>query len=366
MHDDLPGHYLDLYSGPSDDPEKFVQKTRHTAAHKNRSYHFILYMSNPAQIFAGETHSIHFLVKGFSTVPSRTEFKLREYNYELRITRETAPESLLRFKVFRGATEVTDLEEVYKDSDGAVNNYLYISFNLAAGVIYYKGTVDVRIKVYETFNFKKVNGANKLKHATYEVDGKEEEIYVSADNQVSYIYFKAEFKASAGVTSNKAGFRVTLVTSTEGAFPAFLVSTRDTSTKTPLCFFSLYGNNQCLSMAMLHGPDDTIVEKVMHQAKPLLAGPPYQNSCKAATNHHDCVIPKPGNIVNLEPNLPKRLRYTAMPIANYDAHTQDDKDYLVEFTSNLGTRYLISCPHSCKLKKLQLSKLLFFITINFY
>ena len=349
IRDDLPGYYLGIYSGPGDEVEKFIQKSvgRSTDSH-NRAYHFEFYVPKPSEILAGETYSLHLLSKGFSGYFNRLDFRYPEYVYEVRITRETGK---LRFKIFRGTTEVTQLEEVYLDSDGPATNYIYFAFTVGSGIIYYKDETNVRYKTYETLTLFKVGGSTKRKHYQFEGDDVEDRYFIKSNSQVRTIYLKAELKASSGITENKPGFRAIMIAGTIGMYPAFLVASRDTQNDFPLCYFTLYRLKGCLSMAKLAGPDDDWTESSIDTWKSEVVTLKQTSGmgwgCKAPIHSKGCAIQKPGYIINLESKLYSRLPSKEMKLDSYDALSQEVKDYGVEFTNNLGTRYIVACPYSC-------------------
>ena len=61
-----------------------------------------------------------------------------------------------------------------------------------------------------------------------------------------------------------------------------------------------------------------------------------------------CIVPKDGFLVNLEFTGRNRLYRLIKRVEDYERMAQKDKDFFYEFENNLGKKYLISCPDSCK------------------
>ena len=74
------------------------------------------------------------------------------------------------------------------------------------------------------------------------------------------------------------------------------------------------------------------------------------DACKVGYDPNRCMSVKTGYIMNIEAKLNTPIpNKGVMKIEDYDALSADIKNTVVEVTSNLGTKYLVSCPYSCKL-----------------
>ena len=352
VRDDLPGFFLGKYEGsdPSDRGDLQLNAQRNPSSSQGLIIEF--YLSRPESIESGEEYRVNLIFKGFAAKKEQIDFTFFELDYEVRITREG---TRLKFKVFRDgeASEISQLTEFYEDTNGPAENYLYCSLTLGTGVLYYKDEENVRAKAYETLTLFRPGRSTKRKHHTRQLDLQVETIRGSTkrDDQITNVYIKASLTTNPPERINKAGIRVTALTQTLGIYPAFLVSSRNTQTQFPNCFFNLYRYKGCLSIAIVSGPGDHEVKFTLGKSHSLAESyNKKETNCKIFPFKSSCVIPEKGYISNLEYGLTSRVTSNKNPIKLkfYEEMTVEIKSTVVEFLSNLGTKYLVSCPHSCK------------------
>ena len=72
-------------------------------------------------------------------------------------------------------------------------------------------------------------------------------------------------------------------------------------------------------------------------------------NCRVPWDDDKCIIPKPGYVTNLQMGRRTPIPGGTMKAAEYEELPQSTKDFFVEFVNNVGSRYLIGCPYSCKI-----------------
>ena len=166
-----------------------------------------------------------------------------------------------------------------------------------------------------------------------------------------------EFKPTAPLASNKAGFRLIVFSEPSAVYPAFLVSSTTNEVSNPRCYFDGYHENTCISLALLSGPSETRNTKVREgnlassYSSASAVNVNVKTNCKVALTKSYCLIPKTGFITNLEGTLRTAIYKNLLPVAEYEAHTTEQKNHVVEFVNNLGTKYIVSCNNACKIEQ---------------
>ena len=339
--DNLPGYYLEKYSGAGDDTHKYLQMFLETIYDRPDCLHLFLYMSHPASFTIGATHTIHILAKGYST-PLKTS-ALSDYDYKIQITR-TATE--MKFQVVRGSTNTPSLINLpYTGS----TDFIYFGFTVGEAVLFHIDAKNVKAKFYETLTVFQTS-TKLIDTQTYTKNAHIDSIMPEKETQLSWRWTKVEYEPDSLITSNEAGFRVYDLVYGKGIYPAYLISNRDHPDGVPECLFLGYGSKFCLAMPHLLTPTQEQTKKGMRTGRlTYTLGKNDRGAvmCKVPSYGRMCLIPKPGHIVNLEQTRRTRFYYRIDTIENYNALPQEDKDFFYEFTNSAGTKYLISCPSSC-------------------
>ena len=74
--------------------------------------------------------------------------------------------------------------------------------------------------------------------------------------------------------------------------------------------------------------------------------------CRTVFELDRCLSIQPGNVMNVEVVMDIPLPWKGkMSLAEFNALEQEVLDFVHVFESNLGTKYLVSCPASCKIHR---------------
>ena len=350
VKDDLPGYFLGVYTpGGSDETEKSAQMYFLGVQRDLKSLHTEFYLEKPSAILAAETHSVVITYKNWAQKASH-ELKLKEFQYKISISRISGN---LKFVVYEvvGASETQSLTLNYPDN-GSNTGYLYFSFTIGRGILYYIDAQNVRSKAHETLHVFRVGESRARAHRSYEETLLLSALYQTASTESKTRYCKIELKPDAPVTTNKVGVRVVGVSTSRAVYPAFLVSSVTNLADFPRCYFDGYKKGQCFSLAFLAGPSEADMPTVRSNkdAKKISAGSELRVNCRVALSATNCLIPKSGFMTNLEVNRKVAVYKRLLSEVEFDAHSVEQRKMVVEFQSNLGTRYFVSCDYSCKIE----------------
>ena len=350
VHDDLPGYYLGVYSGPGDDTSKYVQKVFLVNTFQTHGLQIELYITKPALLVVGQKHTIEFTSKYWRTSAGQSiTGRLKDFNYKIEVTRTATH---LEFRVKRDASNLPalNLDLSYSGS----TNYVYFTFTVGGAVLYYLDALNTDSKFYETLHVYQVGQPVLVAQSSF----RETVSVHTVQDDYGFRWNKIEFKPPASITENTAGFRVMLLGITRGVYPPGLISNNDNQFSR--CYKKGYGANICLSMGYLSGPGETQAPSYILLGR-LASAPSAQSigdSCRLASNYENCLWPKPGFVMNIETSLKSPLVYTEkngpkafglIPETEYEALDSKVKDFYYKFQSNTGRVYLAGCPHSCNL-----------------
>ena len=350
VKDDLPGYFLEPYtSGGSDETEKYAQMWFSGNSQSAFSLHSEFYIEKPNLILGGEVHSVVVSYKNWVISASANQRNLKEFEYKISVSRVGAN---LNIKVYRveGGADTQRITLDYPDN-GSNTGYLYFSLTTGRGILYYIDATNVRVKAHETLHVHRVGESRARQHATYQEDALLNSVFKTSNLEAPNRYAKVEFKTTAASADNKAGLRLLVISQALGVYPAFLVSSSTNAAARPRCYFDGYEQYNCISLALLSGPAETQAPTVRNGKTVVdLASGTVKSYCKVALSTAYCLIPKTGSgyISNLESSKIIAVYKRLLPIAEYDAHTGEQKKMGVEFQSNVGTRYFVSCDYSCK------------------
>ena len=84
-------------------------------------------------------------------------------------------------------------------------------------------------------------------------------------------------------------------------------------------------------------------------------------NCRIAVNQAICWIPRKGYINQLEIRQRTPLGSQLMKEEDYEAQSDEIKEFYYVYENNVGTKYLVSCPYSCKFFDFSASNYLFLI-----
>ena len=348
IQDDLPGYYLDVHNGAGDDDSKILRKRirRNSPSGTTASFYF----QKPGMLAEGLTHTIEILGKYFRTEATQRAFT-RDSNYQIEVTKVG---SNIQFRVKRNGGAVGDLDIDKPLPTGT--NFLYFTIQYGSGILYFTSSSNCRAKTYETLPVYEVGHPVLKAYSTFGHDAAISDII--GDDRLTttskFIYTTVEYKPPGGVTTNVAVFKVLELNLSEGVIPAFLVA--DTGSYPDRCYYpsvrDVPGRKRCMALAHLSNPSEPQTLDLIDSSALLKTSSGAVNSiCKVIYRLNKCLSPiLPGHITNLE----VKLRYPLpnggnMALADYNSITdQETKDFFIELTSNLGTKYLVGCPETCR------------------
>ena len=357
MRDNLPGYFLGKFQDSDPQDEGIIQLISSRKYSSSQGAHFGFYLLG-SEVKGETSYDVNLVVRGFSGKPELSDFSYIDFDYKVRITRK---EALIEFKVIRGTNEVPELTEVFQDTEGPADYFIHCSLTIGAGVLYFKDYENVRARFYETLTLLRLEGPTKRMHHNFDTDLliKKLSPVNGGKSMVHHIYMKASLSTNPPNSENRAGVRVTALTQTRGIYPALLISSRDIQKKFPTCFFTLYKQDGCMSMAMITGPNKYMIENALTDFDQRAVSQNNHNGaqsklCRVLAYHKYCLIPQIGYITNLEPGLISMVSSVpqSIKIQRYEAMKASVKASVVEFENNVKTKYLVTCPYSCKKLKL--------------
>ena len=353
VHEDLPGYYLDVYNGASDDVSKILARV--LPQNGPGGVQSELYIQKPEMLEVGVTHSIEIKTQQMKDLITNTNH-IKPHTYRIDVTRTAAGN--IDFQLFRGTNTAASLQISHPYSGG--QNFIYFNFNVMRGVLYFLNppTSGCRAKIYETLHVYEVG-----KTVQRVVGSFEESMSIAAATgrddtnfQISTIvYGTIEYKPPNQVTSNIAVFKVMSFYGMAGVYPNFLLTDIDTTNLSERCYYPLPSPaasplKKCLALAHLSGPSET--QTLLYNdplSKDLKTATGFlKERCRVTYNDRKCYTTMPGFLVNLNVERDGMPYGGVLTAAEYDALDAKKKGFVTEFTSNLGTRTFVSCPISCK------------------
>ena len=343
--DDIPGYYLGKLEGESPSGIQESYRMESISGVPANSYVFSLYIAKPLEILPGQVHTTLFKI-------DNSEDNLRGFEYKIETTKVGSD---YQFSVYRIDTnQVSTLVKtplLYPDSGS--KNFLYFALVVGYGELYRIDQDNLRLKVYETLVVYQPGGQKINMLGGLEENDRLDAIY--KDTVRPTINPLGKFEVSYSVTGaptqfNTAGFRVIDLTTLVGLIPPFLVSSHEETSEFPHCF--LYGFNKglCFAGAMLENFDDMKSSFEINDKYEITKPNPNSfnvQNCKFVYNKYHCVISKEGFINNIDIKQKNPALFKAIPMAEYNAFNPIEKGHYCEFTNNIGTKYLVSCPHLC-------------------
>ena len=149
---------------------------------------------------------------------------------------------------------------------------------------------------------------------------------------------------------NEPGFRVIDLNHMEGGYPTTIFFKEWGDQIHPRCFLRSYGQNKCVSLAILAGPGE---ESVTHSkdiyGQINTAGYLFDvENCRVPQNSDFCVIAKPGYYTNIESAETNPFRPFLHKKEEFEAFDDNSRNFVRLFENNAKTTYLVSYPRTCK------------------
>ena len=336
-----------MYSGIGDDTSRFLQ---HVGTRKNYyvySFHIGAYIARPDLLLVDETLIVEVTSKPYRINSVQDTDGIKEYDYKIEITRRTTQ---IDFEVKRGATSIITMSHGYSGG----TKFVYFSLVVGGGALYFTDPTTVMAKYYETFHVFEVGQTPQRALNTFE-EATDIKTLISFDSDKSNRrWMKVEYKPPAGATDNTPGFRIISLTPVRGVYPHYLLSNVEIMDKFPRCYLHTETRNHCISMALLEDPSDTQTLSFSYYQWSQAYNMENQDSleiCKVAYNPVKCLLPKPGYIVNIEKFIRTPIgAYGKISLQDYENMSPELKNFVYLFENNVGTKYMVSCPYSCKLR----------------
>ena len=344
---DLPGYFLGDLDGQNDLGEKNYQKTLKWVS-GNKGINVLLYIARPSGLSENLVYKIKIGTKGFKNNVQHLNSYLKELDYAIKIQKVGQN---IQFSILRSDTPTTS--ETVDLPDNNPDQFIYLCFTFGGGMLFYNSASSGRAKYYETLTVFRVGEAYKRIFSSFEEDTEVNSLqpnhFQSADHKLVTVGIESP---GASLQENFGEIRVYGVYSTEGVFPALFFNNfyEDHKKKNlPRCFFSDL-SYKCPAYAMLANR----AESFAPYSQTLNFGVVFTTirgdlgpECKFYADSN-CVIPRRDMIGSLDHETVSPLLGRPIKGANYDNLPQTDKDFYHLHTSDTGTKYLITCPISCK------------------
>ena len=218
--------------------------------------------------------------------------------------------------------------------------------------MYYTSESTVQAKIVVTLSAYQPTGNLQTKTHWSERPLSVDELFSTKPDLADRILLTVNFVPDTPpVNDNSVGFRVYRASRTEGIYPAHQISSISNRANHPQCYLDSYKVGECISFALLSGKDEEWVWFYSDSGtikEAASADPQFVLSCKVPYSETICVIPKSAYIVNMEITRPNKMIWNVMPLIEYTAWQQEEKDWYYEFKNDLETIYLATCPPSCK------------------
>ena len=214
---------------------------------------------------------------------------------------------------------------------------------------YFDGPAAGKLKFFETLSIFEVGKTPIRKGISWTKNGEISEVVQGGSANPRDRWTKVEFKATPGVSSNKAGFRLTSLSRATGVYPPHLISNADAQPSYPRCYYTAYTDDKCLAIALLASELEAQSLEYRRLDKLYKVGPGAVNDrCRVAYSDQKCVVTKAGFIRNVSPEQISPFSDGMFTQEELDGFEQNLKKTIRIFQSNTGKSYIAPCPVSCK------------------
>ena len=341
--DNLPGYFLGPYLNGDQETEKFAQKL---VIGKNNMFggiHVEMYLTNPEALQEGQTHEIRVFSKAFLISTSKNE-GYSQLDYSIKLTRDGEN---LNVVVVKQPGDMNTNSITFRPTG---TKFIYLSFEVAGGMLYYNSKTQGRIKYHQTLSMFEFGMEKAVKsHFEFEKDGLLEEVVSHEENLSRTRWVKVEYKAPAGIIVNEAGFRVLEIKGVNGAYPPVLISSRSDLDRFDGCYYSGYKVNRCFGLALLASMETVMTRELIEKgATGKVMKAEFFTQCKVPLRSDKCLISQPGSIVNIEKTLRNPMDPGLYTLQDFEKLDPELKKSVYIFENNEGTKYMANCPYSCK------------------
>ena len=352
VFDDLPGYLIhpDDPGTPIDSSENSISQFLTAKTAESETIHIQLYIEKTKNLVFGGYHELQFKTyshKKFGGAASNIPYLA--HLYKIRLSR-------LNSEAIR--LEWIDEDNHYPSktvlTDKSKDKFLYLSFGIGTGILYFKDPETVRVATYISTHATRVGLFRKstIKRLA-EKDLKLNQLYrVDRDDQSAGRVLKIQYKTKNPEQGNLIGLRVISASAGRGSFYKEGFNGRDDSSMTERCYEKGLEPRQCFSLAILAKKSEkqapfTRAGLQVHQ---LDTGSDLGRQCSVVYSGNDCVIPKDDFVTNMEKTATNRLYGGLGPLEKFESMPEEEKNFFYQFENNLGRLYLIGCPDSCKFR----------------
>ena len=345
--DDLPGYLLSDYPGAINQQSKYAQVITQSFPHVSTTIHYTAYIASPSKMVINRLHDVSWYTKPFRANKEQKSTGIHEQVYRVKITRRSTS---LTFKVMRGGNNIYTLHHEYLGGD----KFIYFSLTIGRGVLYFTGPDTVRAKTYETFHIYEVGGTPQRAFRGVETTTTLPNIIYDSSNttQPSFLWKQIRYSPpSEDNDQNIAGFRLLTLTVLRGAYPPYLITESKIRLKYPRCYFGSSGENHCIAMALLSDASESQATSYVSgtwSSVVEISKPKMEKICRAGYSRGSCLSPQPGYVINLEKSRSPIGVFGGISFEEFEGLSSDLKRFVHVFENNRGTKYMVSCPESCK------------------
>ena len=352
IKDTLPGYFLGR--AQSTDPvqtEGALQFIHDWGdLQQSRSVHILTYFSNPDQFVHNEVHKMVVASQGFKHNPSQanTLFGLALEVVFKRVTND------IEFEIKSAGQSVFTATLTGPD----FNKYLYMGFTAGQGILFYTSETQVVTQIVFTISFYQSGGLKQYFHQSVPMAPANINTIFKTDtpaDQTHVRWTSVSYQNPKGNDHNKIGIRVFQLVYGVGAYPFHLIASNTLDAQYERCFWQAYQDNKCIGMALLADSSEAQVT-VLHlfsSSLKTVTDPNMLAGCRVPYNEKNCLTPKSGYIVNLDPSQTSSIQNNLISAVGYSNLRQDQKNFFAEYLVDPGNpnsqKYLLSCPFDCKL-----------------
>ena len=356
IKDNLPGYFLGSAqeADPKEDEGTFQYVEDWGSSQKAKSIHILMYFSNPEQFVDNQLHQLTVLSDGFrvNSIESNTLLfiymtiliKRKTDNLEIQVWNE------MGHSILSGTVTGVDFSK-----------YLYMGFTIGQGILFYISDTLAFSRLELTASFYQSGGLKQYMHKSIpKPPGPLNQLFKTDDltdptGQCTRRWTSVKYFNPQGNDYNKIGVRVFQLVYGIGAYPFHLIAENPLAAIYERCFWQGFNNNKCLGMALLLDSSEAQVT-VLHDSSSHaseVSNPMMLTGCRVPLTQLDCVIPKDGYIVNLDPDQTSPIYRNLISETDYSNLKQEHKDFFVEYLVDPGNpdsqKFLLSCPYECKI-----------------
>ena len=318
---------------------------------ENEGVHFEFYFTNPILLQTDE-YQLTINSRPYKTSSPQSD-TLLVFDYTVKIIKYP----LLKFSVFDSSGNAITALEI-EVSTFSPNKFIYYSLTISVGFLYFESPTTVRSKVYilaHAFQDDVFLGFREKR--IYEETSSTEQalntvIPYSATNPNPHATgrWNQVVLTTNPTTQNLIGLRVLKVSKTRGAFPMYLIASTSTSIHSAhKCYFYTERSDKCNALALLSTSVDESDIFLSDSNTVVQLSADSMTNCRLGIWWNRCLLPKPGYLVDLMLTYRSPLPpFDTISIDDFNLWDQKDKDLVYMFTNAAGTKYLASCPMSCK------------------